>query len=54
MIEYLSGFATLHPGDLILTGSPGGTEPLHPGDRIEIEIYGIGTLSNGVVSGERS
>lgn len=54
VIEYLSGFATLHPGDLILTGSPGGTERLHPGDRIDIEIDGIGTLSNGVISGERS
>ena len=37
LIEYLTGFATLHPGDLILTGSPGGTEPLHPGDRIDID-----------------
>jgi 2-keto-4-pentenoate hydratase/2-oxohepta-3-ene-1,7-dioic acid hydratase in catechol pathway len=54
VIEYLSGFATLHPGDLILTGSPGGTEPLHPGDRIDIEIDGIGTLTNGVVTGQRS
>lgn len=52
VIEYLSGFATLHPGDLILTGSPGGTQPLHPGDRIDIEIDGIGTLTNYVVSGE--
>jgi 2-keto-4-pentenoate hydratase/2-oxohepta-3-ene-1,7-dioic acid hydratase in catechol pathway len=54
LIEYLTGFATLHPGDLILTGSPGGTEPLHPGDRIDIEIDGIGTLTNGVVDGERT
>lgn len=50
LIQYLSGFATLLPGDLILTGSPGGTEPLHHGDRIDIEIDGIGTLTNGVVS----
>ena len=54
LIEYLTGFATLHPGDLILTGSPGGTEPLHPGDRIDIDIDGIGTLTNSVVSDERS
>jgi 2-keto-4-pentenoate hydratase/2-oxohepta-3-ene-1,7-dioic acid hydratase in catechol pathway len=54
LIEYLTGFATLYPGDLILTGSPGGTEPLHPGDRIDIEIDGIGTLSNGVVDGDGS
>ena len=54
LIEYLTGFATLHPGDLILTGSPGGTEPLPPGDRIDIDIDGIGTLTNSVVSDERS
>jgi 2-keto-4-pentenoate hydratase/2-oxohepta-3-ene-1,7-dioic acid hydratase in catechol pathway len=48
LIEYLSGFSTLHPGDLILTGSPGGTEAIHDGDRIDVEIEGIGTLTNGV------
>jgi 2-keto-4-pentenoate hydratase/2-oxohepta-3-ene-1,7-dioic acid hydratase in catechol pathway len=53
LIEYLTGFATLYPGDLILTGSPGGTEPLHDGDRVDIEIDGIGTLTNGVVDGNR-
>jgi 2-keto-4-pentenoate hydratase/2-oxohepta-3-ene-1,7-dioic acid hydratase in catechol pathway len=53
LVEYLSGFATLHPGDLILTGSPGGTELLHPGDQIEIQIDGIGTLTNGVLGTER-
>jgi 2-keto-4-pentenoate hydratase/2-oxohepta-3-ene-1,7-dioic acid hydratase in catechol pathway len=54
LIEYLTGFATLHPGDLILTGSPGGTEPLYPGDRIDIEIDGIGVLTNNVVSSDRA
>lgn len=49
LIEYLSAFATLLPGDLILTGSPGGTKPIHAGDRIDIEIEGIGTLANRVV-----
>lgn len=49
LIEYLSAFATLVPGDLVLTGSPGGTEPLHAGDHIEIEIEGLGTLTHGVV-----
>ena len=53
LIEYLTGFATLYPGDLILTGSPGGTAPLHPGDQIDIEIDGIGTLTNGVVGADR-
>ncbi|MCT7362919.1 fumarylacetoacetate hydrolase family protein [Mycolicibacterium llatzerense] len=50
LIEYLTGFATLHPGDLILTGSPGGTQSLHPGDTVDVHIEGIGTLTNGVVS----
>lgn len=54
LIEYLTGFTTLNPGDLVLTGSPGGTEPLHPGDRVDIEIDGIGMLTNGVVAGEPS
>ena len=54
LIEYLTGFATLYPGDLILTGSPGGAPPLHPGDQIDIEIDGIGTLTNGVVNSDRS
>ncbi|WP_204250144.1 fumarylacetoacetate hydrolase family protein [Mycolicibacterium goodii] len=49
IVEYLTGFATLYPGDLILTGSPGGTAPLHPGDSIDITIDGIGTLTNGVI-----
>jgi 2-keto-4-pentenoate hydratase/2-oxohepta-3-ene-1,7-dioic acid hydratase in catechol pathway len=53
LIEYLSGFATLLPGDLILTGSPGGSGQLLPGDHIDIEIDGIGTLTNGVVSADR-
>ena len=53
LIEYLSGFATLLPGDLIITGSPGGTKPLAPGDEIAIEIDGIGTLVNGVVGADR-
>jgi 2-keto-4-pentenoate hydratase/2-oxohepta-3-ene-1,7-dioic acid hydratase in catechol pathway len=53
LIEYLTGFATLLPGDLVITGSPGGTAPLQPGDQIDIEIDGIGTLTNGVVGADR-
>ncbi|TRW89126.1 fumarylacetoacetate hydrolase family protein [Mycolicibacterium sp. 018/SC-01/001] len=50
LIEYLSGFATLLPGDLILTGSPGGTEAIHAGDTVEVDVEGIGTLVTGVVA----
>ncbi|GAB5097872.1 fumarylacetoacetate hydrolase family protein [Caballeronia sp. HLA56] len=55
LIAYLSTFATLQPGDLILTGTPTGTgwrqDPpswLKPGDVVEIESPGIGTLRNTV------
>lgn len=41
---------TLLPGDVILTGTPGGVGPLAEGDRVEVEIDGIGTLSNSVSS----
>ena len=40
---------TLEPGDVIFTGTPGHTEAMKPGDVIEVEISGIGTLRNGVV-----
>ena len=46
----ISQFATLRPGDLILTGAPGAVEQFHPCDVVEIEIPGIGTLCNPVVS----
>ncbi|KRW94493.1 fumarylacetoacetate hydrolase family protein [Paracoccus sp. MKU1] len=55
MIAYLSQVTELLPGDIIATGTPGGvgrfrTPPLYmkAGDRIEVEITGIGTLSNPV------
>ena len=55
IIEYLSGFTTLSPGDVIATGTPGGVgdkrEPavyMKAGDVIEVEITGLGTLRNKV------
>ncbi|MSY60406.1 MAG: 2-hydroxyhepta-2,4-diene-1,7-dioate isomerase [Actinobacteria bacterium] len=55
LIEYVSAVITLEPGDLILTGTPEGVgvfrDPkitLRPGDVVEIEIDGIGTLRNEV------
>jgi 2-keto-4-pentenoate hydratase/2-oxohepta-3-ene-1,7-dioic acid hydratase in catechol pathway len=44
----VSGIMTLEPGDLIATGTPAGTAPLHDGDTVEIEISGVGILSNPV------
>ena len=54
-IAYISTFMTLQPGDIIVTGTPTGAgarfDPpryLKPGDVVEIEVEGIGTLRNGI------
>ena len=52
IIEYISHVMTLEPGDLILTGTPEGVGPLHPGDVVEVEIPGIGVLRNTVQAEE--
>jgi 2-keto-4-pentenoate hydratase/2-oxohepta-3-ene-1,7-dioic acid hydratase in catechol pathway len=48
LVSFLSGIMTLEPGDLIATGTPAGTGPLHDGDTVEVEVAGVGTLSNPV------
>ena len=48
IVEFVSSIMTLEPGDVIITGTPPGVGPMKPGDRIEIEISGIGTLENVV------
>ena len=48
IIEFITASITLLPGDVICTGSPAGTAAMFPGDRIEIEIPGIGKLANPV------
>ena len=48
LVSFVSGIMTLEPGDLIATGTPAGTAPLHDGDTVEIEISGVGILSNPV------
>jgi 2-keto-4-pentenoate hydratase/2-oxohepta-3-ene-1,7-dioic acid hydratase in catechol pathway len=48
LLSFLSGIMTLEPGDLIATGTPAGTGPLHDGDTVEVEVSGVGTLSNPV------
>lgn len=50
LIEYVSGFTTLLPGDVILTGMPAGVGPLQPGDQVAVTVEGIGTLTNPVVA----
>lgn len=48
LIRYISKMMTLMPGDLIATGTPAGVSRLNPGDVCEVEIDGIGVLSNPV------
>ena len=49
LIAFISSVMTLYPGDLIFTGTPAGVGPLKPGDTVEVEIEGLGKLSNPVV-----
>jgi 2-keto-4-pentenoate hydratase/2-oxohepta-3-ene-1,7-dioic acid hydratase in catechol pathway len=51
LVEFVSHVMTLYPGDIIATGTPPGVGPLHPGDVVEVEVEGVGVLSNRVVSG---
>jgi 2-keto-4-pentenoate hydratase/2-oxohepta-3-ene-1,7-dioic acid hydratase in catechol pathway len=49
LIEYISTFMTLLPGDVVLTGTPEGVGPLTARDVVEVEVDGIGTLASPVV-----
>jgi 2-keto-4-pentenoate hydratase/2-oxohepta-3-ene-1,7-dioic acid hydratase in catechol pathway len=49
LIAFASSFMTLNTGDLLLTGTPEGVSPIEPGDQVDIEIEGIGVLSNPVI-----
>jgi 2-keto-4-pentenoate hydratase/2-oxohepta-3-ene-1,7-dioic acid hydratase in catechol pathway len=48
ILAFVSMCFTLEPGDLIATGTPGGVGPLSDGDVVEVEVEGIGVLSNPV------
>jgi len=48
LIEEISAYMTLEPGDVISTGTPAGVGPLSDGDDVAIEIEGIGTLEHSV------
>jgi 2-keto-4-pentenoate hydratase/2-oxohepta-3-ene-1,7-dioic acid hydratase in catechol pathway len=49
LVRFISSIMTLVPGDIITTGTPAGTGPMSPGDRVDVQIEGIGTLSNTVM-----
>jgi 2-keto-4-pentenoate hydratase/2-oxohepta-3-ene-1,7-dioic acid hydratase in catechol pathway len=48
VIEYITEVMTLLPGDVVLTGTPEGVGRLEPGDRVEVEVEGVGVLVNPV------
>jgi 2-keto-4-pentenoate hydratase/2-oxohepta-3-ene-1,7-dioic acid hydratase in catechol pathway len=49
LVRFVSQIMTLIPGDIITTGTPAGIGPMVPGDRVDVQIDGIGTLSNTVM-----
>ena len=51
LLSAITAAMTLEPGDLVLTGTPAGVGPLAPGDRVEVSMAGLGTLSNFVEAG---
>jgi 2-keto-4-pentenoate hydratase/2-oxohepta-3-ene-1,7-dioic acid hydratase in catechol pathway len=50
IVEYVSSFMTLLPGDVILTGTPDGVGPMDVGDTVSVTVEGIGTLTNRVIA----
>lgn len=50
LIEYISRFMTLQPGDMIATGCPKGTSDVKAGDTVVIEVEGVGRLTNYMLS----
>lgn len=50
LIEYITAYMTLNPGDMIWSGTPKGISHIYPGDHLRLEVGGLGTLENEVVS----
>ena len=53
VISYVSSIMTLCPGDLISTGTPAGIAPMKPGDKIEVRVENVGSLTNPVAAPEK-
>jgi len=49
LISFISSVMTLLPGDIISTGTPSGVAPMEVGDTVEVEIKGIGKLTNNII-----
>lgn len=50
LVSYISQVMTLYPGDVILTGTPEGISALQVGDKVEVQIEGIGNLTNTIIA----
>ena len=50
LVHHLSRYMTLEPGDVIATGTPAGIAPIVAGDRVEVEVEGVGVLTNTVTA----
>ncbi len=50
ILQFVTSVMTLLPGDVVLTGTPAGIGPLEVGDRVEVEVEGVGVLANDVVA----
>jgi 2-keto-4-pentenoate hydratase/2-oxohepta-3-ene-1,7-dioic acid hydratase in catechol pathway len=48
LLAEITAYLTLEPGDVVLTGTPAGVGPLSDGDRVEVEVEGVGTLAHDV------
>ena len=52
LIAYITRIMTLEAGDIIATGTPEGVGPIHPGDVVEVELFGLESVQNPVVAQE--
>ncbi len=50
LVAFISSVMTLEPGDVIYTGTPAGVGPLHPGDKVTVDIENLGVLENTVAA----
>ncbi|MFC7068873.1 fumarylacetoacetate hydrolase family protein [Halobaculum lipolyticum] len=51
LVEEITTYLTLEPGDVVATGTPAGVAPLSDGDRVEVEVEGVGVLEHDVRQG---
>lgn len=51
LVADIARLITLYPGDVLLSGTPANSRPVRPGDTVEVEVDGLGRLTNHVVAG---